>query len=756
MPPLLSLCVLLTLSTCHAIFEEDAGQLDFLVATAGHGRTSFAQAVGASVITSDSTLEPWNGSTEETSCYVASRSIAEGALRWRRNVCSDSTGGDKQSHVTAVASDFVFTTDLSGIVRAWDVESGNLIWDTLVLTKTLVLWTMSKDSQDFVVAGTGSDLAVLDAATGKVVESPRAGEAMSAKPGSSKKPLEAFCPLSELLVTVETGDNLLRAWRSDKGKAGDGLDLSTDLKLAEGDTVTGVSLLSCDADSTTILLSTSHGTTAQMTLTRDGSSATQGRTIWSAEEGLAHISSALMLDASHYVGDITEDTEDKLLEFSARLKSQLKGITSMFSSQSASDKRDHTFGFVKIAVLLSQAAHRVFGMDTVGASRGGVRYQVDLPMDAEWHKMIHGTANAQKTANGIHGGTHSREVLVVSSVPSRSGKEIHWMCMDGTNGEIHAQGSVLVSSRVVQIAPLAGGGSCRQSAVLVLEDRSLAVVPGDEATKASVQNQIQSTSNGFYSHVVDKESAGLESLRILASDDDLVTQSMGYTAFPGESIVTVAYPPREEVVQSPCNVLGDDSILLKYLNPHLTVLITMSTSESDEDKFSSALKKSKVGGGQKRKPAGVKQGDVAPLSEDAPNMFVNIVDSVSGRVLYRASHANVISNIAPVAIVSENWVFYTFMNEKTRRAEIGVLSLYEGMMGSDALTAFTTPDQTVSFSSLDARESKPVVLAKTYAIAKAASALGMTSTLGGISTRRLIIAGIDSRITAVDRKMLGK
>jgi hypothetical protein len=87
---------------------------------------------------------------------------------------------------------------------------------------------------------------------------------------------------------------------------------------------------------------------------------------------------------------------------------------------------------------------------------------------------------------------------------------------------------------------------------------------------------------------------------------------------------------------------------------------------------------------------------------------------------------------------------------------LGVLSLYEGMIGSDAVTAFTSPEQTMSFSSLDARESKPVVLAKTFSITKPATALGMTSTRGGISGRRLIIAGIDDRITAVDRKMLGK
>lgn len=755
MSPLFSVSLLLALSSCSALFEEEAGQLDFLVATAGHGRTNFVHAFDTFVITSDSPQEPWLSTTEaeSTSCYIASRSLDAGALLWRHNVCSeDSSSADVQRHVTAVSSDYVITMDQTGIVRAWDAASGSLIWDTLVPSKEPNLWTMSVDSKDYVEVGYGSDRTVLDAATGAIVTEIRA---KTKKPASRENPLETFCSGAEMLVTVKKDDNSLLVWRSDNGKAGDALELSSDLKLPEDDHVTSLSTLSCGSDSAAVLLSTQRGTTVQMTFLKDGPSSVRAETKWTAEEGLAQISSALMLDASHYVGELTEDNEHKLLQLSSRLDAQLKSITSLFSSESALDKRDHTFGFVKIAVLLSQATHRLFGMDTVGSSRGSVKYQVDLPANAEWHKLIHGSANAHKATHGIHGGTHTREVLIVSSVPSSGGKEIHWLCFDGTNGDIHAKGSIAVSSSVAQIAPLAGVvGSCRQSAVLVLEDRSVAVIPGDEATKASVQNQIHSASN-FYSHIIDRENAGLESLRILTVGNNLVSQSVGYTAFPGERIVSVTYPSREEAVQSPCNVLGDDSLLLKYLNPHMTVIITMSTSESDQDKFSSALKRSKTGG-PKRKPAGVKQVDLPLVSEDTPNFFVNVVDSVSGRVLYRASHNGAVSTPAPIAVISENWVFYTFMNAKTRRAELGVLSLYEGMIGSEALTAFTSPEQTTSFSSLDARESKPVVLAKTFSITKPATAIGMTSTLGGISGRRLIIAGIDNRIIAVDRKMLGK
>jgi hypothetical protein len=191
---------------------------------------------------------------------------------------------------------------------------------------------------------------------------------------------------------------------------------------------------------------------------------------------------------------------------------------------------------------------------------------------------------------------------------------------------------------------------------------------------------------------------------------------------------------------------------LKYLNPHLVVVVTMSTG--DNDKFVSVLNKAKKK--QKRKPTGAGNTvEPADTSEEAqPNLFVNVLDSVSGRILYRASHANALPNPAPSIVVSENWIFYTFTNEKTRRAEVGVLSLYEGMIDSKGLTAFSSPEQPTRFSSLDARDSKPVVLAKTYSLAKPVTALGVTATRAGISGRRLLLATQDGHVYALDRKML--
>eukprot|EP00957_Ditylum_brightwellii_P111208 8480449-Ditylum_brightwellii.AAC.1 len=46
-----------------------------------------------------------------------------------------------------------------------------------------------------------------------------------------------------------------------------------------------------------------------------------------------------------------------------------------------------------------------------------------------------------------------------------------------------------------------------------------------------------------------------------------------------EEIVNVVYPQQGEVIQSHASILGSDSLLLKYLNPNLAVVLTVATDE---------------------------------------------------------------------------------------------------------------------------------------------------------------------------------
>jgi ER membrane protein complex subunit 1, C-terminal len=704
-----SLCL-----TAHALFAEDAGKIDFLIATAGHGPVGTVHTAGTDVVIT----------AADSSCHVASRSIPTGQLLWRRNVCTSTSTATSSQIRTTVSGSSAVTVDGAGVVRGWSVDDGALLWDRKVAAATAAvnqqLWGMKKDDIDYVVVANGKDLTVLDATTGAIVE-----DTISRKEAESSK-LAADVPSAvscfDVRISLE-GDTLV-------AKRG---EVTTTTVNVNADRV---SLLSCTKKAAIILATSNRGTTSQITMSGDSV-----EIVWTQEDGLAQVTSALMLDASH--DDIKVDQEADILQLQSRLKLQWKAVTSIFSLKE--ERRNHVFGFVKVAVLLSGSSHRVYGVDTVGDNRASIRYQVDLPVTAAWHRMIHGSANAVTGAHGVNGGAHTREVLILSYMENE--QNANWVCIEGTSGQVHSSGSVALASPIVQIIPLAGKGKCRQEALLMLENHSLVSVTGDVSSLDA---------SGMYVHVLDKQNGGLKSFGVTgtANSNGLVTHLVGTAAFPGEEIVTVAYPSREEVVQSPCDVLGDDSLLLKYLNPHLTVIVTMASLDESGlvDEFNLKPKKNTK---KKRKPTGVTlPGQDATTAEEKPNLFVNLIDSVSGRILYRASHANALADPRPSVLVSENWVFYTFTNSKTKKAELGVLSLYEGLIDKNGLTAFTSPEQLTSFSSLEARETKPVVLAKTFNIPNAVTALGMTSTRSGISGRRLLLAGIDGQIHGVDRKML--
>eukprot|EP00977_Amphora_coffeiformis_P003499 scaffold655_cov162-Amphora_coffeaeformis.AAC.20 len=713
-----TLTLLLTCSSLpavtQALFQEEAGLLDFLVATAGHGPVRKCGLAGQLLISSGS----------DDSCYLAARSVEDGSLVWRRHVCSDA---DAAGYQVAIAQQSVATLDRTGILNVWDAATGSLLWDEVVPDSNAVLWYTEEGGTKLAVGSRNPTF--YEALTGTSTDG---GGASFSKTDASGK-IEQSCPQNKAAMSYSKTDGLVTSFTSDYA-------------LPEVDTVNVIEMISCTADSASFFVATERGTSIMVEVSGGKASIK-----WSVEEGLGAVDAAILMDASSTVDNVDQAEGEKLLTLSSRIQSQVEDMINLFTGKSVGHGRDQFFGFVKVAIMLSSKVNRLYGMETIAESRSSLRYKIDLP-DAKWHKIIRGNTNALSSLHGIGGGTHARDMLVVSY--SDEPKGIHWKCLDGVTGVESGSSFVSLGSPIVQILPLTSHLSCRQSAALILEDNSVVFVPEDEGTKNDAIQHLSNSPNGLYSHTVNKEKGTVESLLVEPQGSQVGVLSMGTTSFPEEKIVTVAYPDREEVIQSPCSALGDQSLLLKYINPHLFVVVTTS-SMTDEDPYASLMKANKE---QKRKPTGVTPPTgVEPAAippEERPNLFINVVDSVSGRVIHRASHASASLKPTPSVVVSENWIIYSFASEKTRRTEIGVLSLYEGMIDSKGLTAFSTPERTTAFSSVDAKEAKPVVLSKTYSMVKAITALGISATGGGISGRRLLAATLSGQIFGVDRKML--
>jgi ER membrane protein complex subunit 1, C-terminal len=885
-----------------ALFEDEVGLFDFKIQTTGHGPVKYVESaviIGSTpevtIITSDrgpSTIIDvnhqlsWIGDAATTSskipkgrsygivtssCYVTSRSAMTGTIRWRRNVCSNDH--NDSIHLTLMTKDSrqrIITMDVtSGTVRCWEIGTGSLFWDinlqyinsgeinnlpnrvAMAIKKQQPLTLWNTNDPKFVAL---NDFISFNIDTGDVSKS------ISGKFPSSSTTIQPYpkktvaCDDAHITISIPDGGAVANVDSTDSPQHElnvsyhnqiDNKNDATTTKLNNlvgTDTIESIHLLQCSATNGALVLVTSQkGMTASIRF----NSGTSSEILWTTEEGLGQVSSALLLDASHtndllLVGGENASLADTdggagatqqsnsitrhhpALQFSRRVELQIQSISSSITTPSnnidatSSSDRDYSFGMVKIALMLT--AHKVIALHTSGGKqrRGTVRYQIDLPPVPHQHRIVHGSVNSQSGSHGINGGAHTREVLVVSYIPksvtdgSSSNNQnteqgtnhqiVQYTCFDGTNGIVMAKGSMelpLSSSKIIQIVPVASSSidrPCRQDALLVLDDYSVVSVLDQSATSQVVQKYTNSSPHGFYTHVVDIETSRFMALLLSGSSSSAASATgtpVGSTSFPGERIVQIAYPNREEVVQSPCNVLGDESLLLKYLNPHMMVVVTVrddnddgsSTQQSSKDRelIASLLLtegsggKQQKGAAQKRKPLGVTTDrntadassttgvstvttDSEPITKQVPNLFINVMDSVSGRIIYRVSHNNAVTSARPMShvLISENWIFYTFVNERTRRTEVGVLSLYEGMIDPKGLTAFTSPQsvQSPTFSSLDARESKPVVLAKTYTIPKAITALGITSSRGGISARKLLLATVDGQIQSIDRKIL--
>ncbi|CAH8825216.1 unnamed protein product [Trichobilharzia szidati] len=116
-------------------------------------------------------------------------------------------------------------------------------------------------------------------------------------------------------------------------------------------------------------------------------------------------------------------------------------------------------------------------------------------------------------------------------------------------------------------------------------------------------------------------------------------------------IVSAAARPPSEHIYLVGRVLGDRSVLYKYLNPNLIAVVTT--------------------GGH--------------VSNHTNTVMIYLIDVVVGRILYSAVHRRCSE---PVSLVhSENWIVYTYYNHKSLRNEVTVIELYEPTKLSGELCA---------------------------------------------------------------------
>ncbi|CAG8580961.1 4772_t:CDS:10 [Paraglomus occultum] len=184
--------------------------------------------------------------------------------------------------------------------------------------------------------------------------------------------------------------------------------------------------------------------------------------------------------------------------------------------------------------------------------------------------------------------------------------------------------------------------------------------------------------------------------------------------FPSETIASVGQRPLHEKVSSLGRVLGDRSVLYKYLNPHLVAIATFS-------------------------------------STDPKSLSIYLIDIVKGSILYHAVHANV-SPIHRVFLIQvENYILYHFWSNGDpvkgdgKGFQVVVCDLYESEHKNERF-------ESANFSSFS--HERPYVDTKAFMFPHGINAIGVTTTKNGITTREFLFATKTDQVYGIAKRVL--
>jgi len=171
-----------------------------------------------------------------------------------------------------------------------------------------------------------------------------------------------------------------------------------------------------------------------------------------------------------------------------------------------------------------------------------------------------------------------------------------------------------------------------------------------------------------------------------------------------------------DAVSSNARMLGDGSLLVKYVNPHMIGVVTYEFT------------------------GGVKS---------------HLIDTVSGRIIQRFSHRDAVEPVHAVRF--ENWFVYSMWNAKSKRNEIFSATLYEKQaIGKRALNPWSkVPEALSSNISSFGQTELNVVHKMFYLPGEEITALGVTTTFRGIAAKNLLVAlGGTGQILMIDQRFI--
>ncbi|KMZ02092.1 ER membrane protein complex subunit 1 isoform X2 [Drosophila simulans] len=434
----------------------------------------------------------------------------------------------------------------------------------------------------------------------------------------------------------------------------------------------------------------------------------QGRVRWSREESLANVIDSQFVDLPLADTEGTLENEmkgkagDIASAFLRRITTQAVQIRSLFlhviglgppptDTQRAGLVRD-SFGLHKMLVLLTRAG-KIFGIDNVS---GKHHWQLYLP-------NVIGFANDEQMRLIVQRSAKHFPLQPLCTILGKnavSGNGVLYR-FNPITGKVSEGGLVQLDYKIKQLSLLGETEKDFVKGILLLDASNKVHVYPEHATPLA---------DGMYLYTADVKTAELDGYFVKYAGGQLSSTHIWNARLGGhnseQQIIGVAGKNPIEHVHSQGRVLGDRSVLYKYINPNLVAFVTQ-----------------------------------APDSTHKSVLNLYLVDVVSGSVVFTMTHRKV---RAPLSIVhSENWLAYSYFNEKLRRTEITTIELYEGKSQANSSV----------WSSLQAPP-MPLVERQSYILPTIVEALRETITERGITNKHVLIGTASGSIVEMPWHLL--
>lgn len=135
---------------------------------------------------------------------------------------------------------------------------------------------------------------------------------------------------------------------------------------------------------------------------------------------------------------------------------------------------------------------------------------------------------------------------------------------------------------------------------------------------------------------------------------------------------------------------------------------------------------------------------------------VSLIDTVTGRILYRVRHTDATGPVVMTA--AENMFVYSYWSVLNHRTEVSVLELFDDSLRPIGLAASVLRSLAAGRAAIDRPSSlsPPVlrVIGQSYGLTASLAALSTTVTRHGLATRHVLVTTQSGRIVALDRRFL--